>query len=238
MRIPDCSIVGDIGAGWFWVPFAGALAWLVVSYRRRSSLDAMRICVFGAGAIGGYLAVGLARAGHDVSVVDRGAHLQARHPRGLRLGTADGGGEKTAAVRATDDPAALGVQDLVICALKAHQSWENAERFAPLLGPDTAVVTAMNGFSWWYFHAAGSGPLEGHALASVDPGARQWRAIGPERAIGCVVEPACEVVSPGVVLHRRYNRFTLGEPDGSRSARVAAASKVLVDGRHAIERAG
>ena len=129
-------------------------------------------------------------------------------------------------MRATDDPCVLGPQDLVICTLKAHQSWENAGRFAPLLDADTAVVTAMNGFPWWYFHAVG-GELEGRSLASVDPGARQWQAIRPERAIGCIVEPACEVVSPGVILHRKYNRFTLGEPDGSRSARIAAASEAL-----------
>ena len=107
----------------------------------------MRVCVFGAGAIGGYLAVGLAEAGHDTSVVARGAHLQAIQGSGLRLLTVDGG-ERHAAVRATDDPVVLGTQDLVICALKAHQSWESAERFAPLLDPRTAVITAMNGFPW------------------------------------------------------------------------------------------
>ena len=187
----------------------------------------MRVCVFGAGAIGGFLAVGLAEAGHHTSVIARGAHLQAIQRSGLRLLTGTGK-ERRVQVWATDDPAALGAQDFVLCALKAHQSWENAERFAPLLGPGTAVITTMNGFPWWYFHAVGGG-LEGRSLASVDPEARQWRAIGPERAIGCIVEPACEVVAPGVVLHRKYNRFTLGEPDGSRSARVLAAAGALAD---------
>jgi 2-dehydropantoate 2-reductase len=185
----------------------------------------MRVCIFGAGAIGGYLAVGLAEIGHDVSVIARGAHLEAIQACGLRL-VSEGRDDRHAEVRATGDPAALGPQDLVICALKAHQSWENAERFAPLLGPDTAVVTAMNGFPWWYFYAFG-GALEGRSLNSVDPDARQWRMIGAERAIGCIVEPACEVVAPGVILHRKYNRFTLGEPDGSRSARIVAASEAL-----------
>lgn len=105
----------------------------------------MRICIFGAGAIGGYLAVGLAEAGHDISIIARGAHLEAVQENGLRLKTEDGR-ERRVQVRATDDPGVLGPQDLVICALKAHQSWENAERFAPLLGADTAVITAMNGF--------------------------------------------------------------------------------------------
>ena len=185
----------------------------------------MRICIFGAGAIGGYLAVGLSEAGHDISIVARGAHLEAVQKDGLRLKT-ENGGERRVQVRATDDSGVLGPQDLVICALKAHQSWENAERFAPLLGSDTAVITAMNGFPWWYFHAVG-GEFEGRSLASVDPDARQWQTIGPERAIGCIVEPACEIIAPGLILHRKYNRFTLGEPDGSRSTRIAAASEAL-----------
>jgi 2-dehydropantoate 2-reductase len=185
----------------------------------------MRVCIFGAGAIGGFLAVGLAESGHDVSVIARGAHLAAIRAHGLRL-LSDGRDERHAAVRASDDPAALGVQDLVICALKAHQSWENAGRFAPLLGPGTPVITAMNGFPWWYFHAIG-GAFEGRSLDAVDPGRLQWRMIGPERAIGCIVEPACEVVAPGVILHRKYNRFTLGEPDGGRSARILAAAEAL-----------
>lgn len=188
----------------------------------------MRICVFGAGAIGGYLAIGLAEAGHDISVVARGAHLAAIQAKGLALKGGEGQ-ERCVRVRATDTPGDLGPQDLVICALKAHQSWENAERFIPLLGPETTVITAMNGFPWWYFYGVG-GQHEGQSLTSVDPAARQWRLIGPERAIGCIVEPACEVVAPGVIFHRKYNRFTLGEPDGSRSPRAIAASKVLQDG--------
>jgi 2-dehydropantoate 2-reductase len=185
----------------------------------------MRVCIFGAGAIGGYLAVGLAEAGYAVSVIARGAHLRAITANGLRL-RAEGRGDRHVTVRASDDPATLGVQDLVICALKAHQAWDSAGGFAPLLGPDTAVVTAMNGFPWWYFHAL-PGAFENRSLDAVDPDRRQWRLIGPERAIGCIVEPACEVVAPGVILHRTYNRFTLGEPDGSQSARITAVSRAL-----------
>jgi 2-dehydropantoate 2-reductase len=185
----------------------------------------VKICVFGAGAIGGYLAVELALAGHEVSVVARGAHLEAIRVRGLRLRI--GGGEKTVRVPASDDAAEFGQQDFVLCALKAHQAYEAADRFAPLLGPKTAVVTAMNGIPWWYFYKEGSA-REGHLLQSVDPGGRQWKWIGPERAIGCVVDPACEVVEPGVVAHREFNRFTLGEPDGTRSQRVARLSQALI----------
>jgi 2-dehydropantoate 2-reductase len=183
-----------------------------------------RICVFGAGAIGGYLAVELATAGHEVSVVARGAHLTAIQQRGLKL--VIHGQEKVARVAASDDPREFGTQDLVICALKAHQAYESAPLFAPLLGPSTSVVTAMNGIPWWYFYRAG-GPFEDRHLESVDAGGRQWSTIGPHRAIGCVVDPACEVVEPGVVVHEELNRLTLGEPDKSRSRRVAELSKVL-----------
>lgn len=184
----------------------------------------MKICVFGAGAIGGYLAVELALAGHEVSAVARGEHLAAMRARGLTLRI--GGREKTARLRATDDPGELGLQDYVLCALKAHQAHEVANRFAPLLGPETAVVTAMNGIPWWYFYKEG-GALEGRCLGSVDPGGRQWQLIGPERAIGCVVDPACEVVAPGVIEHHEFNRFTLGEPDRTVSPRAAKLSQAM-----------
>lgn len=186
----------------------------------------MRFCVYGAGAIGGYLAVELALAGHEVCVVARGAHLAAIRERGLKLVIE--GREKVAKVAAAESPGGFGVQDFVICALKAHQAYECAGSFAALLGPGTAVVTAMNGIPWWYFFKSG-GPFEGRHLHSVDPHGRQWDAIGPERAIGCVVEPACEVAEPGVILHHEFKRFILGEPDGGRSERVSALSKALTE---------
>ena len=184
----------------------------------------MRICIFGAGAIGGYLAVELALSGQEVCVVARGAHLEAIRQRGLTLKI--GGVQKVAKVAAHSDAGAFGRQDVVICALKAHQAFQNAAAFAPLLGPDTRVVTAMNGIPWWYFYQS-RGPFEGRHLKSVDPGGRQWSIIGPQRAIGCVVEPACEVIAPGVIAHHQFNRFIIGEPDGSNSARVQELSKVL-----------
>jgi 2-dehydropantoate 2-reductase len=185
----------------------------------------MKICIYGAGAIGGYLAVELALAGQDVSVIARGPHLRAIQERGLKL-LVDGG-EKIARVAASADPGAFGPQDFVICALKSHQAYDSAPSFAPLLGSNTAVLTAMNGIPWWYFYKSG-GRFDGHHLESVDPGARQWEYIQPQRAIGCVVEPACEVVAPGVVAHHELKRFTIGEPDGSRSSRVLALSEALI----------
>ena len=184
----------------------------------------MKFCIYGAGAIGGYLAVELALSGQEVCVVARGAHLDAIRERGLRLQIH--GTERVAKVAADSDPAAFGRQDVVICALKAHQAFESAPAFAPLLGPDTCVVTAMNGIPWWYFYKTG-GPFEGRHLKSVDPGGRQWMSIGPQRAIGCVVEPACEVIAPGIIAHHQFNRFIIGEPDGSRSGRVQELSKAL-----------
>jgi 2-dehydropantoate 2-reductase len=184
----------------------------------------MKICVYGAGAIGGYLAVELAASGQDVCVIARGAHLKAIQENGLKL--VIHGREKVVRIAAGEEPRAFGVQDLVICALKAHQAYDCAASFAPLLGPATAFLTAMNGIPWWYFYRSG-GRFEGHHLGSVDPGGRQWQAIQPGRAIGCVVEPACEVSAPGVIVHHDLNRFIIGEPDGSRSSRVLELSEVL-----------
>jgi 2-dehydropantoate 2-reductase len=189
-------------------------------------MQRLKICVYGAGAIGGYLAVQLALAGHDVAVIARGAHLEAIRQRGLKL--IIDGHERVAWLPAANDPRQFGPQDFVICALKAHQAYEAAVSFAPLLSEQTAVVTAMNGIPWWYFYRSG-GPHEGFHPRSVDEGGRQWRAIGPERAIGCVVDPACEVVAPGVIAHEKFNHFTLGEPDGTRSARISLLGEALTE---------
>ena len=186
----------------------------------------MKICIYGAGAIGGYLAVELATSGHEVCVIARGEHLKAIQERGLTLRIA--GGEKVALVAADRDPRRFGIQDVVICALKAHQANISAPEFVPLLGPSTSVVTAMNGIPWWYFYKSG-GRFEGRHLRSVDPAGRQWQFIGPHRAIGCVVDPACEVVAPGIIAHNQFNRLILGEPDGSVSERVTMLSKALIE---------
>ena len=185
----------------------------------------MRICVFGAGAVGGYMAGELALAGHQVCAIARGEHLTAMRRHGLRL-LVDGC-DRVARFPVSDDPREFGPQDCVICALKAHQANEAADKFAPLLGEQTSVVTAMNGIPWWYFYKDGS-QWEGHRLESVDPGRRQWDLIGPQRAIGCVLDPACEVIAPGVIEHHQYKRFILGEPDGSRSPRAVQISEALI----------
>jgi 2-dehydropantoate 2-reductase len=159
----------------------------------------------------------LSRAeGVEVSLIARGAHLAAMRENGVKL--LIGGEERVTRLACTDDPAVLGPQDYVVVALKAHQAWEVAEQMEPLLGPDTAVVTSQNGVPWWYFHGL-RGQYANLRLASVDPDDRQWNAIGPERAIGCVVYPATEIVEPGVIKHTYGNKFALGEPDGSTSER-------------------
>jgi 2-dehydropantoate 2-reductase len=186
----------------------------------------VKICIFGAGAIGGYMGVDLTLAGHDVALVARGAHLEAMRANGLRLIT--DAGERVTPVHATDRPADLGPQDYLIVALKAHQAWDAAEAMTPLIGPDTTVVTAMNGVPWWYFWGL-EGPYANLRLESVDPGERQWRLIGPERAIGCVVYPATELVGPGIVRHIYGDKFTLGEPDNSQSQRCQALSQAMQD---------
>ncbi len=184
----------------------------------------MKICIFGAGAIGGYMGAKLAQAGAEVSLVARGPHLAAMQANGLTL--IEDGQEQRVAVRASDDPAALGVQDYVIVTLKAHSVPGVVDKMAPLIGPQTTVVSGVNGVPWWYFHKVG-GLLEGTRLASVDPGDRQWQGIGPDRVLGCVVYPAAEVSAPGVIRHIEGNRFSLGEPDGSKSDRAMALSKAL-----------
>lgn len=184
----------------------------------------MKICIYGAGAIGGYLGAKLAATGAEVSLVARGPHLAAMQAGGLRL--IEDGAETTHKVRASDTPADLGVQDYVVITLKAHSVPPVVPLMQPLIGPETTVVSAVNGVPWWYFHGIG-GPLEGTRLESVDPGGAQWDGIGPARVLGCVVYPAAELSAPGTVHHIEGNRFTLGEPDGSRSDRAQRLSEAL-----------
>lgn len=184
----------------------------------------MKICIFGAGAIGGYLGARLAGSGADVSLVARGPHLAAMRDRGLTL--IEDGKRSTVAVTASDDPTALGPQDYVIVTLKAHSVPPVVDAMQPLIGERTTIVSGVNGVPWWYFHGIG-GPLEGTRLESVDPRNRQWDGFGPDRVLGCVVYPAAEVIEPGTVRHIEGNRFSLGEPDGSKSERVLALSQAL-----------
>ncbi|MBK1840113.1 2-dehydropantoate 2-reductase [Azospirillum sp. YIM B02556] len=187
----------------------------------------MKICIYGSGAIGGYLGVRLHQAGAEVSLVARGAHLAAMRENGVTLLM---GEEKTVVrPRCTDNPAELGPQDYVIIALKAHSVPGVVPAMQPLLGDDTAVVTAVNGIPYWYFYGTG-GEFDGRTLETVDPGSVQWNGLGPQRAIGCVVYPATEVVEPGVIQHVYGDKFSLGEPDGSKSGRVVALSQAMEAG--------
>ena len=185
----------------------------------------MRICIYGAGAIGGYLGAQLALAGEDVTLIARGAHLEAMRENGLKL--LIDGQERVAHPFCTDDPSQAGPQDYVIVTLKAHSAPVIVEPMQPLLGRDTSVVTAVNGVPWWYFYEL-DGRWRDHRLETVDPGGVQWDGIGPERAIGCVVYPATEVVEPGVIQHLDGNRFTLGEPSGEKTERVKALASALI----------
>ena len=184
----------------------------------------MKIAIFGAGAMGGYLGALLHRAGEEVTLIARGPHLAAMRQHGLTLRL--GGEEIVTQPRCTDDPTEIGPQDCVIITLKAHSVPAVVNRLLPLLGPDTPVVTAMNGVPWWYFYRL-PGPYQDRRLDRLDPGGRQWREIGPQRAIGCVLWQSCALVAPGVVQHIHGNRMAIGEPTGERSARCLALSAAL-----------
>ena len=188
-----------------------------------------KICIYGAGAIGGFMAARLHEAGAEVSLIARGPHLAAIRERGLRLNYA---GQETAyQLPATDNPPDLGPQDDIIIALKAHALTAIAPHLSPLMTEQTSIVSAVNGVPWWYFHHAKTGSvLDDEPLESVDPGAVIWNSWGPERAIGCVVYPACEIAEPGLVRHLDGDRFSLGEPSGERSHRLKTLSDLMIKG--------
>ncbi len=185
----------------------------------------MRIAIYGAGAIGGYLGVRLALAGFEVTLIARGAHLAAMQQYGVRLLTATG--EWTAHPVCTADPHQVGVHDAVILTLKTHALPTIVADLPALLGPHTLIVTAMNGLPWWYFQGLDH-PLRDYVIQAVDPGGILTRHIALERIIGCVVYPACEVVAPGVIRHLSGDRFTLGEPSGEQTERIQRLSQVLI----------
>jgi 2-dehydropantoate 2-reductase len=188
-----------------------------------------KICIFGAGAIGGYLAACLHDAGADVSLIARGPHLNAIKENGLKLEI--NGEMRSFKLNASDNPADFGRQDYVIIALKAHGITHITETIQPLLDPDTAVVSAVNGLPWWYFYKANTETeLDNKPLISVDPEASIWNKIGPERAIGCVVYPACEISKPGIITHIEGNRISLGEPSGESTKRIKTLSELMIKG--------
>lgn len=184
-----------------------------------------RICVFGAGAIGGYVGARLAKAGvADVSLVARGAHLEAMREKGLSVTQA--GETYTVRPKVTADPRELGRQDFVIMTLKSHALPAIAGALEPLIGSDTALLFGQNGLPWWYFYKHG-GRFDGRVLESVDPGGVLWKKLDPERALGAVIWQAAELGRPGHVIHGFGNRMAIGEPSGEISGRVRALSSIL-----------
>ncbi|MBV8750301.1 MAG: 2-dehydropantoate 2-reductase [Candidatus Eremiobacteraeota bacterium] len=185
----------------------------------------MRYAIVGAGAIGAYVGASLVRAGAEVVLIARGAHLTAMRRSGLRV--LDAGAEYAVAPACTDVCKDVGEVDVVIVALKAHQIAPMLGEIAHLRRPDTVVVSMQNGIPWWYFQQHG-GPLDGHALTAVDPAGRLARAFDPERVVGCVVYSSAELVAPGVVRHIEGTRYTLGRPGGGTTKRL---EKIAADFR-------
>jgi 2-dehydropantoate 2-reductase len=185
-----------------------------------------KICIYGAGAIGGWLGVKLAQAGCEIDVVARGATLQALQRDGLSL--ASGDARATVPVRASADPQALGVQELVIVAVKAPALPAVAQQIAPLLGSDTIVLTAMNGVPWWFLQGGFGGPLAGTQLEAIDPGGRIDAAIAARHVIGGVVHASCSLDAPGVVRHHFGRGLIVGEPSGEATPRAQALCALLL----------
>lgn len=186
----------------------------------------MRFCVFGVGAVGGLLLARLNRAGLDVCGVARGETLAALKARGIRVQAEGAELELSGPLTVSDDPAALGPQDVVVIAMKAHALARALPDILPLIGPETTVVPAVNGIPWWYFHGLPGTWPQTH-LETVDPGGRIWQALGPERVLGCVVYLAAWVLRPGMIHCTPHDLITLGEPDGSMSPRLAAVADAL-----------
>ncbi len=186
----------------------------------------MRFAVVGAGAIGAFIGAMLARSGADVTLIARGAHLRAMRERGVRVRGSLGDFEAHPAV--TDDPASIGPVDVALLTLKAHSLVEMAPRLAPLLGPETIIVSAQNGIPWWYFYRNGA-EWEGTRLETVDPGGVISRHLDPARVVGCVVYPSTIIAEPGVIEHIEGTRFAIGEPDGSKSERCRRIADAFIN---------
>ena len=194
----------------------------------------MRICVVGAGAVGGVIGAWFAKAGHEVSLVARGAHLEAIRRRGLTL--ISGGKPEVHPLRASSEPADFGAQDTVFVCLKTHSIAAMLPRLKTLVAPDTMVIPAINGLPWWYFYKEG-GRFDGQPVVCLDPAGTLFAALDPRHILGCVVHAAAEVREPGVVRHTAGRLFLLGEPDRTRSARaehlVAAMNAAGFEARQA-----
>ena len=177
----------------------------------------MKLCIFGAGAVGSMIGSELALGGHDVTLISRGEHMAAIQTHGLTV--IMNGKERHTTPLCTDNPLQAGPQDAVIFVVKAHQLKAAALQAAPLFGPKTFIVAAQNGIPWWYFFQCG-GKWEGHNLQTVDPGKKIWETLDPQRVIGCVINGSCAIVKPGLIDHHQTTRsLTIGEPDGEMSNR-------------------
>ena len=192
-------------------------------------MNKTKICIYGAGSIGAYLAHAFHKSGSDVKLIARGKHLEAIQLKGLTF--IKDGLKETIQFDASNDPNDFGKQDFIIITLKAHSVPLIVENFSPLLGDNTAIVSAVNGLPWWYFYKTNLGPnIDNKWIETVDPKGKQWKYFKPERAIGCVVYPSCEIVEPGLVKHLDGNRFSLGEPNSETSDRIKKLSKLLISG--------
>jgi len=186
----------------------------------------MRVCIVGAGAIGGLMGAKLALSGEEVTVIDQGAHLEAIKENGLKLIWEDGTEYVAEVAKVTDNLEEAGEQDLIILGLKAHYLDQVAKEISLITGPETMIVTVQNGIPWWYFHKHG-GEFDGHPLDSLDPDRILTKNIDADKIIGCVVYPAAAVIEPGVIRHVEGDRFPIGELDGSESARVQKLKDTL-----------
>jgi 2-dehydropantoate 2-reductase len=186
----------------------------------------MKICIYGAGAIGGLMAAWLSRSGHDVSVVARGAHLEAIRRSGLKVRDRESGKVDTFSVRADSDPARLGAQDYVVVAVKGQSLTDVSLQIEKLYGAETTVVTAMNGVPWWFFDRLkfGSGRQR---LESLDPDGSLSRAMPTERIVGCVIHLAASTPEPGVIGHNMGRKLIIGEPGGKNTARTTKLADAL-----------
>jgi len=191
----------------------------------------MKICIFGAGAIGGYLGAKLAQTDAEVSLIARGPHLEAMQDNGLTL--IEGDGYVNVDVIASDTTAFLGPQDYLFVTLSTPSVAPALDKIAPLIGPNTTVISTARGLPWWYFHAH-PGPYANTRLHSADPGGAQWAAVTPEKALGCVIHPGAQLLPPGVIRHIEGNQIALGEPSGQTTPRAQALSQKLTEAATAL----
>ena len=188
-----------------------------------------KICIFGAGAIGGYIAACLKKTDVAISLIARGPHKKAIEEKGLTL--IKNGKSENFKFNVTDDPKTLDVQDYIFISVKAHSISNIVDNLSPIISDQTSIISAVNGLPWWYFYKSNTGTnLDDKYIESVDPSGKIWNTFKPERAIGCVVYPACEITEPGVIKHNEGERFSLGEPDGTKSARLKKIADLLIAG--------